>query len=101
VTLTLWASDSVDPESRWPGDEILLPPPDTASGVTHMMISNRPDLSDGVWEPYATTRRWTLTPTSDPTAVYVKYRDAAGNESEVATATIHMYFVYLPAVRKQ
>ena len=101
VMLTLWASDSVEPESRWPGDEILLPPPDTASGVTHMMISNRPDLSDGVWEPYATTKPWTLAPTSDLTAVYVKYRDAAGNESDVATATIHTYFIYLPVVYRQ
>lgn len=101
LTLTLWVSDSIDPECWWPDEEILLPPPDTASGVMHMLVSNRSDLSDGVWEPCAITRPWTLIPRSDPTAVFVKYRDAAGNETDVASATIRMYLLYLPTSRQE
>jgi choice-of-anchor A domain-containing protein len=90
VTLTLWASDSVDPEQVPPGDEVLLPPDSSASGVKEMLIGNRSDLSDGVWEPYATTKRWRLAQASGRAAVYVKYRDAAGNESDPAIATIEI-----------
>jgi choice-of-anchor A domain-containing protein len=53
-----------------------------------MRIGNRGDLSDGVWEPYATTRTWTLAQTSGIATVFVKFRDAAGNESSVVTAAI-------------
>lgn len=102
VTLTLWASDAVDPEVNQPGAEVFLPPPDSATGVVDMMISNRADMSDGVWEPYATTKSWTLAQTSGLAAVFVKYRDAAGNESAVAKATIQVscHSIYLPAMFK-
>jgi hypothetical protein len=90
VLLTLWASDEVDPETRSPGSEILLPPADSASGVTDMMVSNYADMRDGMWEPYSSTRPWTLNQTLGLAAVFVKYRDSAGNESPVYPATIYV-----------
>jgi hypothetical protein len=83
-----------------PDDALLLPPADSASGVTQMMISNRGDMKGGVWEPYATTKTWTLDWTASLPAVFVKYRDAAGNESAVAVATIHLNQLFLPVVRR-
>jgi hypothetical protein len=91
---------AVDLEVATPDDALLLPPADSASGVTQMMISNRADLKGGVWEPYATTKTWTLDWTSSLPAVFVKYRDAAGNESAVAAATIHLNQLFLPVVRR-
>jgi uncharacterized delta-60 repeat protein len=41
----------------------------------------------GSWEPYATTKTWALTPNATNN-VYVKYRDAALNESSCAGASI-------------
>jgi hypothetical protein len=100
VQLTLWASDAVDPEVATPDDALLLPPADSASGVTQMMISNRGDMKGGVWEPYTTTKTWTLDWTASLPAVFVKYRDAAGNESAVAVATIHLNQLFLPVVHR-
>jgi hypothetical protein len=97
--LTLWASDAVDAEVATSDDALLLPPADSASGVTQM-ISNRADMKGGVWEPYATIKTWTLDWTSSLPAVFVKYRDAAGNESAVAAATIHLNQLFLPVIRR-
>jgi hypothetical protein len=88
VDLTLWASDEVDPHN--PEIEDFLPEADSASGVTEMMISNYADMHDGVWEPYDTTKAWTLAQSSGLATVYVKYRDADSNVSEVAVASIHV-----------
>jgi hypothetical protein len=90
VTLSLWASDEIDPETLSPGSEILLPPADSATEVTEMMISNHADMNGGVWEPYSPTRPWLLNQSLGLAAVYVKYRDAAGNESPVYPATIYV-----------
>jgi hypothetical protein len=102
VRLTLWATDEEDPEA-----EILeggLPELESStSGVTQMMISNHADMSGGVWEPYATSKWWNLEhPADGLAAVYVKYRDAAGNESDIYPATIHIegvgYTLRLPVM---
>jgi Mg-chelatase subunit ChlD len=90
VSLTLIASDAVDPEHTVPGDEVLLPRADSASGVAEMMISNSGDMAGGAWEPYAPTKPWTLAQASGLATVFVKYRDAAGNESAVYPATIRV-----------
>jgi hypothetical protein len=90
VTLTLWASDSVDPEAEFPGSDLFLPGADSASGVTDMLLSNNPDFSGASWEPYATSKAWTLDQTTGLAAVYVRYRDAAGNESDTYVATIYV-----------
>ncbi len=86
VTLTFWASDDVDP--HLPDEAEFLPPDDSASGVTEMMVSNYPDFRDASWEPYAESKAWKLAQSSGLATVYVKYRDDYGNESDVATATI-------------
>ncbi len=72
VTLTLSATD-----------------PSPGSGVSQMRISNtQSGLSSASWEPYSTTKAWTLTAGQGTKTVYVQYRDGAGNRSAVVTDTI-------------
>ncbi|MGD9374778.1 MAG: VWA domain-containing protein [Anaerolineae bacterium] len=105
VTLNLWASDSVDPHED---SELILPPETSASGVVEMMISNSGDMAGGVWEPYATSKAWTLAESSGLAYVFAKFRDAAGNESEIEAATIYIgqkpgtepTRVYLPLIQR-
>ena len=56
-----------------------------------MIISNNPDLSGASW---GTLRHQqapgTLGQSSGLAAVYVRYRDAAGNETDTYVATIYM-----------
>ena len=48
------------------------------SGIKDMLISNDPNFTGAKWEPYRTTRPWTLAPgEAGPRTVYVKYRDNA------------------------
>jgi hypothetical protein len=56
-----------------------------------------------VWEPYSTTKAWTLPLRSGLAAVFVKFRDNADNESIVYSATINVIGskVFLPLVRKE
>ena len=95
VTLRLESSDL-------PGDEevpsVGLPTNPQISGVTAMLIANEPTFAGATWEPYQSTRSWSITPQDGRAAVFVKYRDAAGNESEVAIATIEVagQELYLP-----
>ncbi len=106
VMLTLWASDEVDPDLIAPGDEALLPPADSASGVVEMMISNQGDFPEGAWEPYGTQKPWVLDQSQGLAAVFVKYRDALGNESPVYVATIYVrsgpgiQVQFLPIIRR-
>ncbi|MFZ6028687.1 MAG: VWA domain-containing protein [Chloroflexota bacterium] len=106
VALKLWATDAVDPEVDSPAPD-FLPPADSASGVTEMLISNDPAFAGASWEAYATGKPWTLAQASGLATVYVKYRDAAGNESDTYVATIWVgnrpgasATVYLPIVIK-
>jgi Mg-chelatase subunit ChlD len=105
VTLSLWASDSIDPEFSEPDE--ALPPDDSATGVADMMISNRADMQGASWEPYTTTRLWTLANAAGLNHVFVKYRDNQGNESEVYTASVQVdsnaasgQTVFLPLINK-
>jgi Mg-chelatase subunit ChlD len=108
VTLNLFASDTIDPHNDGEyGASYMTPPADSASGVVEMMINQRSDMQGGVWEPYATTKAWTLNQSTGLASVFVKYRDAAGNESEVYAATIHvgagspgLHVIYLPLIRR-
>ena len=59
---------------------------DDVSGVGSMMISNRADFYCESWETCATSKGWYVP--SGTTTVYVKFRDNAGNVSDVATHTI-------------
>ena len=99
VVLRLDASDH-------PGDEefpsVGLPTNPQISGVTSMLIANEPTFAGATWEPYQSTRSWSLLPQDGRAAVFVKYRDGAGNESEVAIATIEVAGreLYLPRVQR-
>jgi Mg-chelatase subunit ChlD len=99
VVLRLEASDH-------PGDEefpsVGLPTNPQISGVTSMLIANEPTFAGATWEPYRSTRSWSLLPQDGRAAVFVKYRDGAGNESEVAIATIEVAGreIYLPLLRR-
>jgi hypothetical protein len=53
------------------------------------------------------TKPWTLNKTTGLASVFVKYRDAAGNESLVYAATIHvgpgshgLHDIFLPVIKR-
>lgn len=74
---------------------------DDVSGVGEMLVSNRPDFVGASWQAYADTLSWVLG--SD--TVYVRYRDNAGNVSEVYSASLTptptpMPSVFLPMILK-
>jgi Mg-chelatase subunit ChlD len=57
--------------------------------VTEMMVSNDGSFAGAAWQPFAAALPWTLAPAGDGFAtVFVKYRDAAGNESNAVTDEI-------------
>jgi len=54
----------------------------TSTGASEMYITNTSGCTGGGnYETYANSRVWTLGQTNTTAAVYVKYRDEAGNES--------------------
>ncbi|MBW2456170.1 MAG: carboxypeptidase regulatory-like domain-containing protein, partial [Deltaproteobacteria bacterium] len=81
VTLSLAAEDACTPD--YPGG--------CAGGVAPpaaMLLDNDGSFPAAAWEPYVATRAWFLTPGDSTLAdpfkeVFVKYRDAAGNETVV------------------
>lgn len=87
VELSLHAADVQHPAGDHP-DSAPTPTGAVPSGVSDMMISNDPAFAGAVWEPYAPVRQWTVEPVDERATVYVKYRDAAGNESAAAHASI-------------
>ena len=48
-----------------------------------MLVSNDPELEGAAWEPFAASKEWGVP--NGVTTVHVKYRDRAGNVSEVYT----------------
>lgn len=57
--------------------------------VTEMMVSNDGDFDAATWQPFADSLAWNLAPGAGGFAtVFVKYRDAAGNESNAVTDEI-------------
>jgi len=61
---------------------------DDVSGVADMLISHLSDCKCGTWESYSATKAWYVP--AEATVIYVKFRDHAGNISEVVTDTIPM-----------
>lgn len=51
-------------------------------------LSESPRFDGADWQPYQTAIDWTLSPEQGEKTLYVKYRDQAQNESEVAMAKI-------------
>ncbi|MBQ45964.1 MAG: hypothetical protein CMP10_00465, partial [Zetaproteobacteria bacterium] len=53
-----------------------------ATDVTEMYLSNTAGCSSGgAWEEFETTKGWALGQSNETATVYIKYRDALGNES--------------------
>ncbi len=58
------------------------------SGVQQMMLSNDAGFAGASWEAFGSPRAWTLSTLDGIKTVYVKVRDAAGNESITQTPSI-------------
>lgn len=61
---------------------------DTGTGIDQVMISNDSDFSDTSWISYTTWVDWTLSSGDGIKTVYARFRDRAGNMSEVYSDTI-------------
>lgn len=61
-----------------------------ASGTDIMRVSNDPGMADAQWEPYQSSRSWTLEAGDGEKTVYVKFRDAADNESAIVSDSIEL-----------
>ena len=61
---------------------LILLATDDVSGVDQMQISNEESFVDAQWKTYVVKREWWV-PDTGTTTVYVKFRDRAGNVSEV------------------
>lgn len=62
-------------------------------GITRpltMMISNRPDLSDGNWEPFKSQKVWYLEYNKGTKTVYIQYKDIWGQTSPIFSDTIEL-----------
>gem|GEM_PF-3385055 len=53
-----------------------------------MAISNTTDFAGISWEPYQTTKKWTLTKGDGKKTVYTKFRSSAGGVSKVVSDSI-------------
>lgn len=61
---------------------------DSLTSVTHMKISESASFTGASWESYATSKAFTVSTGDGTKTVYVKFKDAAGNESLVYSDTI-------------
>ena len=60
-------------------------------GATEMMISEEPDFSSVSWQPYQPeVTDFKLSEEDGEKKIYVKFRDDAGNVSEVSSAVINL-----------
>ncbi|PIP17005.1 MAG: hypothetical protein COX44_02290, partial [Candidatus Portnoybacteria bacterium CG23_combo_of_CG06-09_8_20_14_all_37_13] len=60
----------------------------SAENVFQMAISNSPDFAGISWEPYQTTKKWTLTKGDGKKTVYAKFRSPDGGVSQVVSDSI-------------
>ena len=67
---------------------ITIASQDIGSGIFQMIVCNASDFSGCSWEPYSTSKSWTLLGTDGVKTVYVKFEDNAGNESPVYSDVI-------------
>jgi len=71
-----------------PDSTLTLSATDSFSPVTEIMLSEAADFSGASWEAYATSKAFTLSSADGTKTVYAKFKDAAGNISEVVSDTI-------------
>jgi hypothetical protein len=77
---------------------IQLSADDDVSGIGGMRVSNQMNLDGASWQPYATTLDWDM---GNSNAIYVQFRDNAGNISQTYTATqAGKQIVLLPLVMR-
>jgi hypothetical protein len=84
-TLTYTVYSPLVMEDARPGFKVVglaLSATDDNSGVGDMLVSNEANFGGAQWEAYVTERSWWV-PDTGTTTVYVKFRDRAGNSSEV------------------
>lgn len=72
----------------------------TANTVSDMELSNDDGFSSSVWEAYAATKSWQLSPGSGTKTVYVRYRNASGATSPVAFQSISVLGAQSPFSEK-
>lgn len=60
---------------------------DDVSGVGEMMIDTWNDFRCSSWQPYVTTKAWAI-PKDAPFTVYARFRDRAGNISDIASDSV-------------
>jgi hypothetical protein len=72
--------------------------PSPSSGIAEMRLSNN-GRTWRAWEPYATSRPWTLTSGDGKKTVYAQFRDRVGLASPVASASVIVDTV-APAIRR-
>lgn len=61
---------------------------DEESVLSEMMVSNASNFAGASWEPFATTKSWTLTTGDGTKTVYVKFRDSLSNTSTAVTDSV-------------
>jgi len=73
---------------------LVLGASDATTEVQSMALSNDGVFDTEQWEQFKTKREnWTLTPITGTRKVYVKFKDTAGNESEVFSDTIELIII--------
>jgi hypothetical protein len=70
---------------------------DNLSGVSEMRLSNIPNFSAALWQPYATTFLW---PTPPNGGVFVQLRDNAGNLSRVLCSDPACPTYFVPDIKQ-
>lgn len=73
--------------------------PAPASGIASMRLMNDGG-SWSAWQPYATTKSWTLRNAQGTRTVSVQYRDKAGNVSTTAADTIKLDTIHPKVIKK-
>ncbi|MGE5473517.1 MAG: S-layer homology domain-containing protein [Ignavibacteriales bacterium] len=63
---------------------------DLGSGIDKMMISQKSDFSGAIWNNYETSKAIDLDGSDGTKTVYIKFKDIAGNVSEVASDSINL-----------
>ncbi|MEZ4661066.1 MAG: VWA domain-containing protein [Caldilineaceae bacterium] len=66
---------------------------DNTPDITHIKISNTPDVQSAAWQPYAQDIAWTIVPDAETgwAHVYVLLRDGAGNVSRYTMVDSILY----------
>lgn len=59
-----------------------------AASASQMLVSNNPNFTNSLWEPYATSKTWTLSSGSGTKTVYIKFESSDGSRADGPAATI-------------